>query len=108
MTIMTEERRQALTRRANILKDWLHRTDYSVYEGEESLINLVRVIDIIIWALQNTLTISEWQQFEVELVVAKQTLNENTETEEDKKNSLQEALTLVESTLHSYLEYISK
>lgn len=41
-------RKQALLRRANKLLGWLHQDRFTVYEGEESLVNLRRLIEIII------------------------------------------------------------
>ena len=105
---MTPEKREALEQRANILIEWLHKTDFALYEHEGSLGNLAKAVDIIVWALQNTLTISEWQQFEVEFLVAKKTLTTVMPTEQEKRDCLQESLTMIESTLHSYLEYINR
>ena len=100
-------KRQALTRRANKLIEWLHRPEYAIYVDENSITHLIKLIDLIIWALEYSLPDDEWKYFKHRFYKARSKAVEIVENPEQQKDNYYIAVPAVIDTLRSYSEYIS-
>ena len=99
---------EILSTRVAILINWLHAPEYAIYNNKGSTINLLKTIDIIRWSLDHTLPMSDWQQFNTELLAAEKALLEEDKTEEQKENNYNEVLKMLEATLYSFLAFVNK
>ena len=100
-------KRDALTRRANKLIGWLHRPDYSEYVDDSSVAKIIQVIDLIIWALEKSIPLDEWQRFRNELTDARNILTGKTVDKSQERHNFNAAIKSVITTLQSYLDYIN-
>lgn len=98
-------KREALTRRANKLIGWLQRPEYT-FVGEASVTHLIKVIDLIKWALENSIPAEDWRHFRRRFNKAINKAVELVETPEQQKNNYSTSIEMVVTTLRSYLEYI--
>ena len=61
--LLITTRREALIRRSDKLIERLRRPENSTYGNEESVDNLLRLIRLIIWALEQSIETEHWQEF---------------------------------------------
>ena len=101
-----ELKRDALVLRANKLIEWLHRPEYNVYNGHESTVQLIKVTDLIIWALERSIPLGEWRPFEEGLRNCRFILTDTFDTEVSEKETYRTAREETIVTLRSYLEFI--
>jgi hypothetical protein len=104
---MTPEKRHALTRRANMLIARLKRSDHAVYENHESTLQLVKLIDLIVWALERSLPYSDWDDFREAFLGARFMLVDTFETEIAETNAYNSELESVVKTLEKYRDFIT-
>ncbi len=79
---IAEQRKFALTRRVDKLMVWLQRPEYAVYENDESTVKLVKLIYLIIYALEMSLPDKEWNSIRRKLIKVRNTLTGLPEDEE--------------------------
>ena len=101
-----QQKREALTRRANKLIEWLQRPQYAIYKGSESITNLIKVIDLIIWALERSVVEYEWKLFEHDFLECRGLVQDIFETEEAEQVAFDEALKMTIVTLRRYHDFI--
>ena len=108
-----ELKRQALIRRSDKLISWLHRPEYADYIDITSTEHLVKLIKLIIWALEKSIPKGKWQSFLEQFLEAKDVLlgypkifEKVKETETDKRISYNHTLAILLETLKSYKDYI--
>ena len=103
---MIEEKRQALTRRANKLIAWLQREEYAHYSSHASTTQLIKVTDLIIWALERSIPLNDWLEFDSQFKGSRFILTDTFLTEDAERETYNMARAEIISTLHSYLEFI--
>jgi hypothetical protein len=103
---MEQAKRQALTRRSNKLIEWLRRSEYN-YRNEKSTDKLIRVIDLIIWALERSIPAYNWRHFKVKFAEAMNMAAQPTEDKDELKANYNAAKEATISTLSEYTEYIA-
>lgn len=103
---MIAEKRQALTRRANKLIEWLERPDYAIYAGHESSVQLIKVADLIIWALERSIPLNDWLEFDSQLKGSRFIIADTFLAEDAEREMYNVARMEIVLTLHSYLEFI--
>lgn len=105
-----EQRIIALSNRAERLIGWLARTEYANYEDANSTYRLTRLIDLIIWAFEMSLSPEEWksflQQFKEAKSIATGSLEDGEELRDEKAN-YNNAITHLVTTLQSYKDHMS-
>lgn len=102
-----ELKQQALTRRANKLIEWLQRPEYSVYVDNNSIVQLIKLIDLIIWALERSIPLHEWKPFERQLVDARTCLSDHFETSHDEIINFKRVISEVIAILQSYVAHVN-
>lgn len=102
------QKQQALTRRAGKLIEWLERPEYAVYTDENSITHLVKLIDLIVWALEKSLPLEQWRPFRQRLMDARNAIVDIVETENEEKENFYRAIPMLITTLQDYSDYISK
>ncbi len=105
---MIPEKRAALTRRANKLIEWLHRSEYVDYVNGETTTKLIKVIDLIIWALERSIPESEWKPFERDFLATRRIIIDIFETDEAEKAAYEECLRMTVDTLRLYDRFIEQ
>ncbi len=104
---MLDEKRQALTRRANKLIGWLSSPDYAVYVDHESTDKLINLINLIIWALERSVQKDQWEPFRYQFLCSRYILLDTFENEEQEKQTYYIALNEVVANLKAYDEFIN-
>ncbi len=104
---MLEEKRQALTRRANKLIEWLHRPQYAVYVDPESTAQLIKLINLIIWALERSIPANDWEHFKQLLIDGRYLATDKFEDKYQEINAYATTLHMIEDTLKEYTEFIN-
>lgn len=104
---MLTEKRIALTRRANKLIEWLERPEYGVYHSHESTVQLIKVADLIIWALERSIPAKDWYDFQFELKGSRFILADTFSNQEAERETYNTAREEIIATLHSYLGFIN-
>ncbi len=64
---IAEQRKLALVRRTDKLQAWLSRPDYAEYQNENSTDRLLKLIDLVIYALKDSLPAKDWKPFYLKL-----------------------------------------
>ena len=103
-----ELKRQTLTRRTDKLIEWLNRPEYVDYTSGDSTVQLIKVIDLIIWALERSIPMYQWKVFLKDLMDARRNIVDTFETEEIEKENYMRTRRQVINTLTSYGEFIQK
>lgn len=95
-------KKDALLRRANIFISWVEKRDYKTYKDDDSIDTAVRLINMIIYALEVSLPAEDWQPFLLMLKECKVQVLDTYETEEDLKLNYEQAITTLLSVLEHY------
>ena len=107
-TLSFEElKRDALTRRVNKLISWLHRPDYASWVSHESTTQLIKLIDLIIWALERSISEEDWEQFRMEFLDTRFIVADTFQNDVQESSTYYTALSEVEDTLLKYLTFIN-
>lgn len=99
-------RPQALTRRANMFIEWLHREEYNTYTGPESMQNMVRLIKIIQEAFSETILVEYWLPFKRLFMECRLQLQDTYETEEVSKVNFDQVVISLIQILEQYKVYM--
>lgn len=94
---------QALARRADKLHSWLQRDEYAVYRDENSIDNLLELIDLIIYALEYGLPDPEWQRFRRSFKLCHRKIREEFETPEELVQTYNAVIVELKITLEDYI-----
>ncbi len=112
-TPIAVQKKFANTRRVDKLMVWLQRHEYAVYENDESTAKLVKLIDVIIYALEMSLPDKEWNSIRRKLINVRNTLtglpeDEEQEFEPDERANYQNAHAALFKILEDYKAVLSK
>ncbi len=107
------QRKNALTRRADKLTVWLQRPEYAVYENDESVVRLAKLIDLMIYAFEMSLPDKEWKAVRRKLIKVRNTLtglpeDEKQDFEPDEKANYEKAYSALLKTLNEYKTILQK
>lgn len=105
---MLEEKRIALTRRANKLIEWLQRPEYAIYVDHDSTAHILKVFDLIIWALERSIPKNDWYDFQTEFKGSRFILDDIFKTQEAEIATYNMAREEVIATLQAYLKFIAE
>ena len=103
---MIAEKRAALTRRANKLIEWLNRPEYAVYADHDTTTKLIKVIDLIIWALERSIAESEWKPFERKFLKAKRIAADIFDNKEAEQQAYEQARIMTIDALVGYDAFV--
>lgn len=101
-------REEALLRRADKLIEWLHRDYNATYKDEDSTDNIVRLINLIIYAFEASMPTDEWQPFFVLFKDCKHQANAFFEDEEARADNYALVIERLTAILQEYKTYISQ
>jgi hypothetical protein len=99
-------REQALTRRANKFIEWLGRDEFA-YADDESNMHLSKLIKLIIYALETSLSKEEWQPFLNDLWECRTQLQDVFETDEIARMNYNRVVDSLCSILDAYKTAVS-
>ena len=103
---MIAEKRQALTRRVHMLIARLQR-EFGTWNDHDSTALLIKYLNLIIWAFERSMPPDEWEPFRQQFLDTRYLLQDTFEVEDNERGTYGMCLQEIESTLHSYLEYIT-
>ena len=105
-----EQKQQALIRRTDKLIGWLARPDYAQYIDTTSTEHLFKLIDLVIWALERSIPLSEWRPFLRKFRKARKALiglpDDGEKENIDEKTRYFEAIAILLKTLQGYKDYM--
>ena len=98
------QKKAALIRRSDKLIGWLHRDDYAIYVDETSVDYLLKLIKLIIWALEYSIPSEEWREFLLLFQESRKILA--IEEGEDQEQAYKETVESLISSLETYRSHI--
>lgn len=101
-------KQEALTRRADRFIEWLKRPEHSEYKDHSTTLNILRLIEIINWALQKSMPLKQWDHFRYLLLDARYIANDPFENQEDEKINYYRVMEILTTTLSQYREFINQ
>lgn len=104
---IAEQRRFALIRRADKLISWLQRPEYATYENDQSTDHLIKLINLITYALEMSLPDDKWSLFKRKFININQMLlgvaeDDEIEFEPDEKANYEKTVTALLDILQNY------
>ena len=110
-TSFEELKRRALIRRADKLMDWLRRPEYAVYVDDDSTDRLLKLIKLVVYALEMSLPPGEWKPFYIKFIALRQMISgfpehEKEHFEPDERVHYEHGITALLRLLERYKAYI--
>lgn len=103
---LQEQRKEALLRRADKLLLSLTRPEYAEYKDDNSVSRFIKHINLIEWALENSIPLEDWRPFRTSLYEARNNTLVSKDEEQEKENYYA-SLKMVGITLLHYKEFIA-
>ncbi|MES2702383.1 MAG: hypothetical protein V4649_07080 [Bacteroidota bacterium] len=100
-----QDERLALLRRSDKLVEWLARPEYRNYADQSSTDKLVKLIDLIVWALEKSIPFKEWDAYQKEFIAAREIALELHATRAEMETCYQNAVTAVIKAAELYRKY---
>lgn len=101
-------RLEAFTRRSTMLIALLRRHQYAVFTGPDSVAGLIKVIKLIIWALELSLPEQEWNRYKKQFTDCTYQLQDTFETSEAEQANYERVLDTLSELLEEYRDYIQE
>lgn len=101
-------RLEAFTRRSTMFIALLRRDQYAVFTGADTVAGLIKVIKLIIWALELSLPEQEWNRYKKQFTDCLYQLQDVFETSEAEQANYERVLDTLSELLEEYRDYIQE